>query len=426
MVALSAMVMDAGLRLPLSFAVTHMLTAFNIAPLQLSANAWLQIVCTLALYGSFRLYRQPSPLEILFLFKFVAMSETIDGFHVEGRRGKVVLNVPNKARGDPSKWFWVGGAWKLATSDPVPVKLDIPTDFRPRHLNIVAPTIVEISWDFALVWERVWSLPAEQVDIEVLNKHARRLASRVFEFPRHLQIPAQHFPHIKTPPPGSIMSTRSFGIVDRMQPKPNKAKRNLTTVRAEGSGCPGRPNPAGWPPGGGDGRGCASGGAADDRSDRTKGGGGAGEATRPPQEQKAEGGGTSGWSFSDPADHGAADRRDPPEHEKTIHGDDIRREFAAAEAETSRGKPYFGHDVEKAERVLRYNPDCPPTVVDFLSSRVPRDRTEMPSYLTRALKAMPKSWTTDLDKIAERRNPDAMNACLMLTLQAAVMAAQIV
>ncbi|KAL6583075.1 hypothetical protein OROMI_005153 [Orobanche minor] len=49
----------------------------------------------------------------------------------------------------------------------------------------------------------------------------------------------------------------------------------------------------------------------------------------------------------------------------------------------------------------------------------------MPSYIVRALDPMPKSWTTDLDQIAERRCPDAANACLMLTLQAAVMAAQV-
>ncbi|KAL6561481.1 hypothetical protein OROMI_017082 [Orobanche minor] len=106
-------------------------------------------------------------------------------------------------------------------------------------------------------------------------------------------------------------------------------------------------------------------------------------------------------------------------------GEDILWEFAAADAETSRGKPFFGRDMEKAKRVLHLNPGCPSTVVDFLSSRPPQDRTEMPSYLARALEAMPRSWTTDLDQIAERRCPDAANACYMLTLQAAVMAAQV-
>ncbi|KAL6587796.1 hypothetical protein OROMI_000774 [Orobanche minor] len=115
----------------------------------------------------------------------------------------------------------------------------------------------------------------------------------------------------------------------------------------------------------------------------------------------------------------------PLSMKKPRTGEDILREFAAADAETSRGKPFFGRDLEKAKRVIHLNPGCPSTVVDFLSSRSPQDRTEMPSYLVRALDAMPKSWTTDLDQVAERRCPDAANACFMLTLQAAVMAAQV-
>ncbi|KAL6584492.1 hypothetical protein OROMI_003781 [Orobanche minor] len=115
----------------------------------------------------------------------------------------------------------------------------------------------------------------------------------------------------------------------------------------------------------------------------------------------------------------------PLSMKKPRTGEDILREFAAADAETSRGKPFFGRDMEKAKRVLHLNPGCPSTVVDFLSSRPPQDRTEMPSYLARALEAMPRSWTTDLDQIAERRCPDAANACYMLTLQAAIMAAQV-
>ncbi|KAL6579745.1 hypothetical protein OROMI_007769 [Orobanche minor] len=226
------MAMDAGLRLPLPFAVSYMLTAFNIAPLQLSVNAWLQVICTLALYGSFRLYRHPTPLEVLFLFKFVAMSKAKRGFHVEGRRGKVISSVPNKAKGDPAKWFWVDGVWKSETSNPVPFELDIPTNFRPRHENIVAPAIGELSWDFALVWERIRRLLAEQIDAEVLNTHARRLASRVFEFPRHLRVPDQHFPRIKTPPSGSVMSTKSLGVLDRAQPKTKKPRRTLTIARS--------------------------------------------------------------------------------------------------------------------------------------------------------------------------------------------------
>ncbi|KAL6561108.1 hypothetical protein OROMI_016709 [Orobanche minor] len=103
MVAFSAMVMDAGLRLPLPFAVSHMLNAFNVAPLQLSAIAWLQAMGAITLYGSYRLYRNLTPSELIFLFKFSAIAHTSSAFSLQGRSGKVLQDVPEKAHGDPSR-----------------------------------------------------------------------------------------------------------------------------------------------------------------------------------------------------------------------------------------------------------------------------------------------------------------------------------
>ncbi|KAL6562918.1 hypothetical protein OROHE_005505 [Orobanche hederae] len=101
-------------------------------------------------------------------------------------------------------------------------------------------------------------------------------------------------------------------------------------------------------------------------------------------------------------------------------------EMTVARAETSRGRPYFGRDSEKAERIRREDPNRPPMVVDFLSSCTPRAQTELPSYINRALTSLSKAWTTDLDEVAMRQNPDAVQACFALTLQAATMAAQAV
>ncbi|KAL6588237.1 hypothetical protein OROMI_001215 [Orobanche minor] len=47
----------------------------------------------------------------------------------KGRHGKVLLGVLNEFRGDPSKWFWVGGAWKSAAIDNPIMEIDIPTGF---------------------------------------------------------------------------------------------------------------------------------------------------------------------------------------------------------------------------------------------------------------------------------------------------------
>ncbi|KAL6566704.1 hypothetical protein OROMI_015108 [Orobanche minor] len=247
---------------------------------------------------------------------------------------------------------------------------------------------------------------------------------------------AQHFPRIRTPPRGSVMSTRNLGVLDRAQPKKAK-KKTLMTVRAKNARE-----------------------AAIVRTPRGEPQAEVTVAVAPPEAQPVV---RSVVDLTRPKE-GEGPEQERPEQEKQLvlrkekrpreevpsagsppprltleppiaatplsmkkprTGEDILREFAAADAETSRGKPFFGRDTEKAKRVLHLNPGCPSTVVDFLSSRTPQDRTQMPSYLARALDAMPKSWTTNLDQIAERHCPDAANACLMLTLQAAVMAAQV-
>ncbi|KAL6567983.1 hypothetical protein OROGR_001651 [Orobanche gracilis] len=91
MVAVNELIIEAGLRFPLHYAVSHLLTAWNVAPLQLSPNAWLQIVSTYTLFGTYRLHRLLPP-----------------------------------------GWFWVAGAWKTVLSDNPEVELDIPTGFREK------------------------------------------------------------------------------------------------------------------------------------------------------------------------------------------------------------------------------------------------------------------------------------------------------
>ncbi|KAL6518224.1 hypothetical protein OROMI_033925 [Orobanche minor] len=75
MVAIDVWLLEAGLRFPLHYAVTNLLNAWSLAPLQLRPHSWLQIFSMYMLFGGYRLYRLPNPGEMNFLFKLVALSD---------------------------------------------------------------------------------------------------------------------------------------------------------------------------------------------------------------------------------------------------------------------------------------------------------------------------------------------------------------
>ncbi|KAL6585817.1 hypothetical protein OROMI_002461 [Orobanche minor] len=104
---------------------------------------------------------------------------------------------------------------------------------------------------------------------------------------------------------------------------------------------------------------------------------------------------------------------------------DPRKEFEIMDAETPRGKPYFGRDPTKVERVLRNSPGCPSMVVDFLAGRAPRSNVDVPSCVTRVINSLPRAWTIDHNKVSDRRGDDATQALFALTLQAATMVATV-
>ncbi|KAL6501096.1 hypothetical protein OROHE_025293 [Orobanche hederae] len=65
--------------------------------------------------------------------------------------------------------------------------------------------------------------------------------------------------------------------------------------------------------------------------------------------------------------------------------------MTVARAETSGGMLFFGRDPEKVTRVRRTNPNCPPMVLDFLASNAPREVSDVPHYINRALNNLPKA-----------------------------------
>ncbi|KAL6584812.1 hypothetical protein OROMI_004101 [Orobanche minor] len=76
--------------------------------------------------------------------------------------------------------------------------------------------------------------------------------------------------------------------------------------------------------------------------------------------------------------------------------------------------------------IRRNDPQCSPMVLDFLTSNALQAHSDVLSYVSWAITNLPKAWTTNLDAVACRRNPDTMQACFALTLQATTMAAQAV
>ncbi|KAL6543840.1 hypothetical protein OROGR_010337 [Orobanche gracilis] len=151
LVAVDELIMEAGFRFPLHYAVSYLLDSWNLAPLQLTSNAWLMILCTYALFGKYKLHRLLTAAETNFLYKLANARRTIGFHHLQPRLGRVVFGVPNRVHGDPGKWFWVGGSWKAfpcdhpSTSQCPPVELEIPTDFRIRNPSPRIPSVSQLS-----------------------------------------------------------------------------------------------------------------------------------------------------------------------------------------------------------------------------------------------------------------------------------------
>ncbi|KAL6571269.1 hypothetical protein OROHE_002912 [Orobanche hederae] len=122
--------------------------------------------------------------------------------------------VLNKVRGNPSKWFYIGGAWKTTTSDPS-VELDIPTGFRERNPDPRILVASDLSFDFSIVWERVRNLPDSSTLANRINDESHQLAACLFRHPRHLGVPEIKVPRFYDPPPEAAM--KNPGVLERMR-----------------------------------------------------------------------------------------------------------------------------------------------------------------------------------------------------------------
>ncbi|KAL6538761.1 hypothetical protein OROMI_025087 [Orobanche minor] len=116
------------------------------------------------------------------IFKLTKQEDTIGGYHIQGRSGRVVCGVPNNVRGDRSKWFWVAGSWKMVLSNWPTVELYIPTIFREKNTSPRIPAAADLTLDFKVVWERIKRLPNSDRDARLLHTEEYRLAIETLAF----------------------------------------------------------------------------------------------------------------------------------------------------------------------------------------------------------------------------------------------------
>ncbi|KAL6548830.1 hypothetical protein OROHE_008675 [Orobanche hederae] len=388
LVAVDELVMEVGISFPLHYAVSYFLASWNLAPLQLRANAWLFILCTNALFGKNRLHRLLTVAEMNFLYELRNTRGTVGGYHLQPRLGRVVFGVPNRVHGDPSKWFWVGGNWRSflrnqpSTSECSIVELEIPTDFRICNPFPRIPSVQQLSFDFLVVWNRIRGLPQSERHIRLLNSEESRLAAGLFQYPRHARIPDRPVARYLLP---SEAMKKYANMMNRFQ-ELAQAKR----AAPPGSGLPLT-------------------GPSEERS----------SAIDLPSSAAAE---TEVAAVSPERSLGRKRRR----LVKT-------RELMIAGRKAGRRSPPLTRAHRTAQR-------SPPRPIESSPPRVPETEQrlqtggfgrgtfleEVAAHVRRATEALPRAWNEELEAVAGRRPLETAQAALTHALQTSVLMAKVV
>ncbi|KAL6538776.1 hypothetical protein OROMI_025102 [Orobanche minor] len=252
----------------------------------------------------------------------------------------------------------------------IPTEIDIPTDFRERTSNLLVPSASELAFDFAIVLERIRSLPLIEKEAIKINTEA------------HWRV---CFPLLQEPTPEIAM--KNPGVLGRLR----LVKKEI----GRASSAPVRPvseaNPSTVP---------------------------IVELSEEPEEKlKNTRKRRRMVDPSVPIPTGKPIAAVPIYEHPPLPGEvpppsvDYLEAMAVAGAETSCGKPYFGRDPERAS--------------NFLANNLPREACDVPQYVDRAVRNLPKAWMTDLDEVDRCRSPDAAQDLFALALQTATMAAQV-
>ncbi|KAL6557542.1 hypothetical protein OROMI_017892 [Orobanche minor] len=243
------------------------------------------------------------------------------------------------------------------------MEMDIPTGFQEQSTSYLIPSVSELAIDFAIVWEKIRSFLESEIDACQINTEGHRLDARLFRFHCHL---------------GTSGSLPSSPRVDARDSHAEPGSHGLPPSRKKtiesGSCCAPSTDPGGEAIVG-----------AYHRIAR-----GAVRAAANPR-QETEG--------VDPLGSASAGRpitamliSEHPPLSKELSAPYVayREVTTVARAVISCGKLFFGRDPEKVTS-SPYQPQLLAMVLDFLASNAPREASDVPHYINRALNNLPNA-----------------------------------
>ena len=130
-ITLSAEFFRAGLRLPFHPFLRRALTAFNLAPIQLNANAYRILV------GCYILWRKTFGAEMSVevfqnVYRMKSSPSSLGSFYFQGHQGTFITGCPDSDKQFKHLWFYAGGAWMhgRCTRRDLPESERVPVSFR--------------------------------------------------------------------------------------------------------------------------------------------------------------------------------------------------------------------------------------------------------------------------------------------------------
>ncbi|GMN30330.1 hypothetical protein TIFTF001_049605 [Ficus carica] len=150
-IALSAEYFRAGLRLPLHPFLRRALMRLNVAPAQLNANAYRNLV------GCFILWAKNFAAELPFrafqnLYRMKSAPSSAGSYYFQGFKGTFVAKCPDSDKQFKHLWFYAGGMWlhgHLAQNE-LPWSERVPVVFRNGYVWTRAPHIRETIRDMVV------------------------------------------------------------------------------------------------------------------------------------------------------------------------------------------------------------------------------------------------------------------------------------
>ena len=218
-ITLSAEFLRAGLRLPFHPFLRRALTAFNLAPIQLNANAYRILVGCYILWK--KVFGVEMPVEVFQnIYRMKSSPSSIGSFYFQGHPGTFITGCPDSDKQFKHLWFYAGGNWihRRWTRRGLSEEERVPVSFRRGYAWPKGPHIDEEDR------RRIDHL-RELADPE--RNHQRLLSNESL---------AENgwVPSTSTRPPGSIRRVPARVTVASRMPDPAVHYRARTVVTSAG------------------------------------------------------------------------------------------------------------------------------------------------------------------------------------------------